>query len=471
MEFNKKTMRKFMQLITFTVLLLVGLMNFNVIMDTIGWILKILMPFIIGGCIAFIICVPMKLFEEKVFRKGKSNNKILAKIRRPLSILLSLICIIGLILIVILLIAPELTQTVTKLVNETIPNFFSNVEEWAINLSKKYPEIEKYLNEYELDWDKISGNVLNLTQYLANGVFNSTFSIIGTIVNTITNFVIGLVFAVYLLSNKEKLAVQGKKILYGYLPMKRADRILSILKLTNTSFSNFLSGQCVEAVIEGCLFFIVLSLFGFNYAMLIGVIAAFMALIPIFGAFIAALIGFLLLFMVDPVQALWFILIFIIIQQVESNLIYPYVVGGSIGLPSIWVLFALTVGGSLMGVVGMIIVIPLFSVFYILLREAVQVRLTIRRVPSEKYEKEFTVDLEQQRLELEQRGRNRELRRKAEREELMDTTSKAEVIASELSNSKKEEKSSKLGTLERVSKADKDSKTEIKNSTKTRNKK
>lgn len=460
-----------MQLITFTVLLLVGLMNFNVIMDTIGWILKILMPFIIGGCIAFIICVPMKLFEEKVFRKGKSNNKILAKIRRPLSILLSLICIIGLILIVILLIAPELTQTVTKLVNETIPNFFSNVEEWAINLSKKYPEIEKYLNEYELDWDKISGNVLNLTQYLANGVFNSTFSIIGTIVNTITNFVIGLVFAVYLLSNKEKLAVQGKKILYGYLPMKRADRILSILKLTNTSFSNFLSGQCVEAVIEGCLFFIVLSLFGFNYAMLIGVIAAFMALIPIFGAFIAALIGFLLLFMVDPVQALWFILIFIIIQQVESNLIYPYVVGGSIGLPSIWVLFALTVGGSLMGVVGMIIVIPLFSVFYILLREAVQVRLTIRRVPSEKYEKEFTVDLEQQRLELEQRGRNRELRRKAEREELMDTTSKAEVIASELSNSKKEEKSSKLGTLERVSKADKDSKTEIKNSTKTRNKK
>lgn len=417
MEFNKKTIRKIMQLITFTVLLLVGLMNIDVVMNTIGWLLGILMPFIIGGCIAFIIGVPMKLFEEKVFRKGKSDNKVLKKIRRPLSILLSLLTIIGIVLIVILLIAPELTSTVTKLANETIPDFFTNVEKWATDLSEKYPAISKYVNEYEFDWDKISGNILNLTQSLANGVFSSTFSILGAIVSTITNFVIGLVFSIYLLSNKEKLAKQGKKILYGYLPVKRADRIVSILKLTHTSFSNFLSGQCVEAIIEGCLFFIALSIFGFNYALLIGVIAAFMALIPIFGAFIAFAIGFLLLFMVNPVQALWFIVIFLVIQQLESNLIYPYVVGGSIGLPSIWVLFAVTVGGSLMGVAGMLIFIPLFSVFYILLREAVQVRLVVKRVPSEKYEKEFSLDIEQQRIELERIGHNRETRRQEEQME------------------------------------------------------
>lgn len=417
MEFNKKTMRKIMQLITFTVLLLVGLMNIDVVMDTIGWIFEILMPFIIGGCIAFIIGVPMKLFEEKIFRKGKSNNKILEKIRRPLSILLSLLTIIGLVLIVILLIAPELTSTVTKLVNETIPDFINNVEKWVVGLTEKYPAITKYVNEYEFDWDKISGNILNITQDLANGVFSSTLSFLGAIVSTITNFAIGLVFSIYLLSNKEKIAMQGKKILYGYLPVKRADRVISILKLTHTSFSNFLSGQCVEAVIEGCLFFIALSIFGFNYALLIGVIAAFTALIPIFGAFIAFGIGFLLLFMVNPIQALWFIVIFLVIQQVESNLIYPYVVGGSIGLPSIWVLFAVTVGGSLMGVAGMLIFIPLFSVFYILLRETVRVRLIVKRIPSEKYENEFAIDFAEQRRELEQIGHNRERRHQEEQME------------------------------------------------------
>ena len=406
MELNKKNMRKIMILITFTILLLVGLMNVGVVMNTVGWSLGILMPFIIGGGIAFLLSVPMRLFEEKIFRKGKTDNKVLNKIRRPMSILLSLLMIIGIILFVIFLVSPEISKTVVKL-TETIPEFFENAEEWFMNLGVKYPQIQKYIDNYTFDLDRISTYVIDMTQTIGSDVLASTFSILGSIVSTITNFVIGLVFAIYLLSKKEKLAQQGKKILYSYLPMKRADRIIVILKLTHKSFSNFISGQCVEAVIEGCMFFMVLSIFNFDYALLIGILVGFTALIPIFGAFIGCVIGTLLLFMVSPAQALWFVIIFLILQQIESNLIYPYVVGGSIGLPSIWVLFAVTLGGSMMGVVGMLIFIPLFSVFYVIMRENVKTRLLLRRVPEDKYNEPHQMTIEQQRNELEQRGKNR----------------------------------------------------------------
>lgn len=403
MEHNKRNMKKLMQLIAFTVLLLVGMFNLDVIIKTFKWLFNILLPFIIGCGIAFILSIPMKLFEEKVFRKDKTENKILNKIRRPLSILLSILCVIGLILIVVLLIAPEFGKTLFKLF-DTIPQFFDNVEKWVNGLEEKYPEIAKYLSEYELDWDKIGEKVLGITQTVAGGIFSSTFTVIGAIVSTVTNFLIGFVFAIYLLANKEKLSVQCKKILYSYLPIKRADRIIAIAKLSNTSFANFISGQCVEAVIEGCLFFLVLTIFHFDYAILIGVLATFMALIPIFGAFITCALGFVLLFMISPVQALWFIVIDLTIQQVESNLIYPYVVGGSIGLPSLWVLFAVTVGGNLMGVVGMLIFIPLFSVCYVLLREFVNQRLQLRRIPEEKYKLPVQTLLEKEREQLLERN-------------------------------------------------------------------
>ncbi len=411
MELNKKNMRKIMILITFTVLLFVGLLNFDIVMNTVGWIVGILMPFIIGGCIAFILSVPMRLFEEKLFRKGKSTSKILAKIRRPFSLLLSLLFVIGMILIVIFLIAPELADTVTKLFDTIIPQFSENAEKWFSDLSVKYPEIQKYIEEYQFDWQVISSKVLEFIETMGTDMLSSTVSILGSIVSTVTDFVIGFVFAIYLLSKKEKLAQQGKKILYSYLPMKRADRIIVILKLTHKSFSNFISGQCVEAVIEGCMFFLILSIFKFDYALLIGVLVGFTALIPIFGAFIGCAIGALLLFMVSPVQALWFIVIFLVLQQVDSNLVYPYVVGGSIGLPSIWVLFAVTVGGSLMGVAGMLIFIPLFSVFYVLMRENVMVRLSERHVPEEKYKEPFQITMEQQRNKLEERSYSRNRKR------------------------------------------------------------
>ena len=466
MELNKKNTKKLMWLITFTVLLLVGTQKVDVVINTIYWIIGILQPFIIGGCIAFILSVPMKQFENKVFRKGKSKNRILEKIRRPLSILLSILCVSGIVFIVSFLIIPELGATLDTLIFTTIPQFVEDVSIWVEEMIVKYPDIEQYFSEDTFDWANISNSVLEFVNGFANGVLNSAINIIGSIVSTVANVVIGFVFAVYILFNKEKLAVQGRKLIYSFLPIKRADRMVQILHLTNKSFSSFISGQCVEAVIEGFLFFVVLSIFRFPYAMLIGVLCAFTALIPIFGAFIGSMIGALLIFMVSPIQALWFVVIFLVLQQVESNLIYPHVVGGTIGLPSIWVLFAVTIGGSLMGLIGMLVFIPLFSVFYTLVKENVKVRLLVRRVPEERYMKE-DINIGDELVERNEiiRKKNEELRNKSqtqkEEEPVLEAKIEEKVLEKEQQqknkiNSKKQEwkgkNHSKIKQLEKIEK-------------------
>lgn len=384
MELNRKNTKRIIILIVYTILLLAGVWRFNVILDVIGVVLSVLKPFIVGGVIAFILCQPMKFFERVVFRKEKTKKAWVKKISRPLSILLSILFILGVVLFVCLIIIPEVGNTIGLLV-ETIPEFVDRVRDWVMKMLEKYPSISEYMNEVTFDWNKISDTLLNMTSGLANGVINSASAIVGGIVSTVTNFVIGFVFAIYLLASKEKLSTQAKKLLYSLFPRKRVDRLLQIAQLTNTTFARYLSGQCAEAVILGAMFFVTLSILRYPYALLIGVLVAFTALIPILGAYIGSAISVFLIFMVDPIKALWFIVIFNVLQQIEGNFIYPHVVGGSVGLPSLWVLFAVTIGGSLMGIAGMIIFIPLISVIYATLRENVNLRLMIRRVPEEKW--------------------------------------------------------------------------------------
>ena len=200
------------------------------------------------------------------------------------------------------------------------------------------------------------------------------------IIGGVTNFVIAFIFSIYLILQKEKLGSHVKQTLYAILSEKHADLLVYVGRLSNKIFSSFLSGQCIEAVILGTMFFVTLSIFRLPYAVLIGVVIAITALIPIFGAFIGCAVGAYLIVMVDPMQALWFLIIFIILQQLEGNLIYPYVVGGSIGLPSLWVLFAVTVGASLFGVAGILLFIPLCSVLYSLFRDFIKNRLKKKSV-------------------------------------------------------------------------------------------
>lgn len=226
-----------------------------------------------------------------------------------------------------------------------------------------------------MDWDKILDGVAAFFKNGAGSVLDTTMSAAKSIISSVTTFFIAFVFSCYILLQKEKLRVQVQKIFYAYLPGKIVEKILDICSLTYRTFSSFLAGQCVEALILGMMFLVAMWILRLPYALLVGVLIAFTALIPIFGAFIGCVVGAFLILMVDPVKALTFVAMFLVLQQVEGNLIYPKVVGNSVGLPSIWVLAAVSIGGSLMGVVGMLVFIPLVSVVYILFRGDVYKRL------------------------------------------------------------------------------------------------
>ena len=232
----------------------------------------------------------------------------------------------------------------------------------------------EYLNNVEIDWQQILQDMVAFLKSGAGTMLNTTFSAAISIVSGVSTFLIGFIFAIYILLQKETLGRQVKKLLNAFLPEAVTKRVVEITALTERTFSSFLTGQCVEAVILGTMFFIALSLLRLPYALLIGVLIAFTALIPIFGAFVGLGVGVFLMLMVDPMDALIFTITFFVLQQIEGNLIYPYVVGNSVGLPSIWVLVAVTLGGSMMGIVGMLIFIPLCSVLYALLRDEVNVR-------------------------------------------------------------------------------------------------
>ena len=385
MSLGKRNFKKIMWLIAYTLVLLVGIWKLDSVILTISWILSILKPFIVGICIAFLLCQPINFIENRIFRRKNQKGHVLGKAMRPLSILLSLFFVLGLVFLAIFIIAPEVGKTIKTLVI-TIPGFVTKAQAWVTNLLHEYPQINDFVSTFTLDWSKLSETLLGASSFLASGAFNSIASIVGGLVNTVTTFIIGFVFAIYILANKEQLSCQAKKICYSYLPRKRVDRLIMIMQLTNKTFGKYITGQCLEALILGAMFFVTLTLLRFPYALLIGVLVAFTALIPILGAYIGSAISTFLIFMVNPIQAAWFIVVFNVLQQIEGNFIYPYVVGGSVGLPSIWVLFAVTVGGSLMGIAGMIIFIPIFSVIYVLLREDVHVRLIVKRVPAVKYE-------------------------------------------------------------------------------------
>ena len=205
-------------------------------------------------------------------------------------------------------------------------------------------------------------------------MLTSTFSVASGIISGLVNVVIAFIFALYILAQKEKLENQGKRIIAAFLPEKVAGKMLEVCSLLYKSFSSFITGQCMEAVILGMMFVIAMSIFQMPYAFMVGVLIAFTALIPIVGAFIGCGVGAFLILIDNPIQALWFIILFLVLQQIEGNLIYPRVVGNSVGLPSIWVLMAVSLGGSLFGVSGMLFFIPLMSAGYVLLRESVNSR-------------------------------------------------------------------------------------------------
>lgn len=377
---QEKVRFKFWFKILLTIALLtLGVIHFNWLCLAVQRIYSIVFPFLMGGLIAFILNIPMRKIEQILFAKAK--KPFFQKIKRPVSIVLTLLFVVLLVSVLFLTVMPQVVET-AKVLPEQIKAFYYSSLEQIIALMEKYPQVTDTLMlemqkimELEIDWKQLLSTV---TDFFINGFGGSfiknTFSVAGKIGSGVVNAVISLIFSIYLLAQKEKLKSQGKRILSAFLNEKMYAGTMRVVTLLGTNFSNFIAGQCVEAVILGVMIMVVMLILGFDYALLIGVLVAFTALIPVVGAFVGCGVGAFLFLLQDPITALWFILIFVIIQQLEGNLIYPYVVGNSVGLPSLWILAAITVGGSLMGVGGMLFFIPLFSTGYTLLRDSVNER-------------------------------------------------------------------------------------------------
>lgn len=402
MQLDKENIKKIVGIVSFAILLNWGLKNTEFIGKLMGLAIGLVLPFLIGGSLASIINVPMRFLERKLFDEPYAKRKkmpqqkkniperppIWWRMKRPLSLILSLILVIGVIFVGMFLIVPEIADSFSTIA-VSIKQFPEQVHRWSLQLMDYMPQIAVWLEQLDqnmdIDWQKTIMEAISFLQNGAGNVLSTTFNVAASIFSGIVTGFLAIVFSFYLLLNKEKLGGQIKQILYAYMKDEHADYIVRVGRMANKTFSSFLSGQCIEAVILGSLFFVAMTIFRFPYALMISVLIAFTALIPVFGAFIGCIVGAFLILLLNPIQAIWFVVLFLVLQQFEGNVIYPKVVGGSVGLPAMWVLVAVTLGGSTMGVVGMLVNIPLFSVLYSLFREAVKNRLKQKQVPIEKY--------------------------------------------------------------------------------------
>lgn len=380
-EMNKKTLRNIF-LIAIACILAYWILHETERVKGVYQLIKgILSPFVTGAALAFVFNVPMRAFEGLL--KGIKKDRL----RRALAILLTFIAVALVLTLVFLLLIPQLVNTVESLI-PSLQAFAVNIEANVRQLLTDYPEVSQWITDNtdmeKLDWANLVQQGIMVLSNSFTTIVGGAFSAIGSVAGALVDIVIALVFAIYSLFQKETLARQGRKLLYTFLPEKASDNIVRILRLSNSTFSNFLSGQCVEVCILGCLFAIAMAVFRMPYIPLISVLIAITAFVPVVGAFVGCGVGAFLILVNNPMQALWFVVMFLIIQQIENNLIYPRVVGTSIGLSGMWVLFAVAVGGELMGVAGMFLMIPVASVLYTLLQEYTNKRLSELAIDPEK---------------------------------------------------------------------------------------
>ena len=381
MEFSRGKIRQIRHLMVLAALLILALIYSEKVFTGIAFLFGIISPFLAGGAMAFVLNIPMRAFEEKVL--GLWRGKRAEKAKRPLCLVLAIVSLAVVLAVVVGTVVPQVVATATE-VGRKIPVFTERVVEELNRLVRDYPELTKRIDELELteiNWDSVLGSVIDFLKNGAGDVLNSTVSVASGIISGIVNMVISFIFALYVLAQKERLADQGRRILWAYLPEAVSAKILEVCSLLYKNFSSFITGQCLEAVILGTMFVVTMSLFRMPYALMVGVLIAFTALIPIVGGFIGCAVGAFLILIDNPLQALWFVILFLVLQQIEGNLIYPKVVGNSVGLHGIWVLTAVSVGGSLFGISGMLFFIPLTSSGYALLRESVNERNARRRLP------------------------------------------------------------------------------------------
>ena len=380
MHIEKKTLRNIFLGVASCILLYWLLHETERVKSVFSRISGIAFPFAFGAALAFIFNVPMRAIEKTL---GKLKNNSL---KRVLALLITFIAVMLVLAVVFWLLIPQVIDTVQSLIPK-VNTFVTNSEATITSFISKNPHVMEWIKDTgfeKLNLASLVQKAISMIGTSVSAILGGTLSAISSISGALVDVVIGVVFAIYCLFQKETLARQGRKILYALFPEKSADETIRILRLTNATFSNFLSGQCIEVCILGCLFAVAMAIFRMPYIPLVSVLVAVTAFIPVVGAWVGCVLGAFFIFVANPLQAVWFVIMFVVLQQIENNLIYPRVVGTSIGLSGMWVLVAVAIGGELMGVAGMFLMIPVASVIYTLIREGINKRLDGKTIDADK---------------------------------------------------------------------------------------
>ena len=364
-----KYIMKYIGLITLIVLVV---WNWNSIMGLVGSIYKTLGPIINGAIFAYILNLLMVRYE-RLLSKLQVKMPLIKELKRPVSMLLSLLTFVLAVIMILVLVLPQLSTAISRFI-EVIPSVSTWLQKAIEEYDAYFPQLQTLMSQLNINWGSLIQQSMTVLNSLSSNFLNITFTTITGVASNTINSILSLMVALYILGSKERLLLQGKRLIMAYLKPSQAQTLLDIIRLMNESFTNFFVGMTLEGIILGSLVTVAASIFNLPYAGMLGVIAGVMALIPIIGGYISAAVGTLMLLAVSPSQALFYLIMVIIIMQLEGNLIYPRVVGGSIGLPGLWVLVAFTVGGGLMGISGMILGIPLAATLYKLLGRDVLMR-------------------------------------------------------------------------------------------------
>ncbi|MFL2130202.1 AI-2E family transporter [Ruoffia sp. FAM 20858] len=352
-------------------LIVLAIVNFDRLKNIFSYLLTISMPIILGFIIAYVLNIPMVMLEKLYF--PNSDSIVIKKTRRPVSILVSIIIITIVLIFILNLVIPQLISVFGRII-EIIPLLANGIQNWVIENEEIFPPLAEFVETFQIDWQNIVTNMISIANRFTTNIIETTLSTAGSVFSIVVNLFLSLMISLYVLMSKETLGRQFRIISETYLPERGHKGLMYVLEVTDFSFRHFITGEVLEALILGSLVTVGMWIFQFPYASMIGALTGVTALIPVLGAYISGAIGFIMIFVDSPIQALTFLVFIIVIQQLEGNLIYPRVVGGSIGLPGLWVLISITIGGGLLGIWGMLLAVPLVSTLFKLLKNDIEYR-------------------------------------------------------------------------------------------------
>lgn len=374
MELNSKNIKKILFIILFGVIAFAAFQNLNYISRFLSKTLRVFNPVITALCIAFVLNVLLTALETKVFGfMDKSPRRFVRKLRRPLCIVLTYLIALGIIALVIWVIIPDVAETVISLA-EKLPSFMTEARDWAEGTLKRFSLSQDVIPDIEINWNSLAGTLKDFFSKYSNSIFGNAINITTSVFSGVYNTFFSALISIYILAQKEKIGAFTSRLIDAFIPKKAADMIYHISSLTYDSFTKFIGGQLTESVILGTLCFTGMTLFRFPNAAVISVFICATSLVPVIGATVGVITGFLLILIVSPLKSILFCIFFAVLQQLENSLIYPRVVGKSVGLPGVIVVCSVLVGGNIGGIFGALISVPTAAVIYVILKEAIAKR-------------------------------------------------------------------------------------------------